>query len=82
MLKKKRVGLIQTRGLGDIVIALPIAEYLYRQGSEVFWPIDSRFLPHFVSSFPHINFIGVDINLAQEHSLEYFYGGPHKILES
>jgi hypothetical protein len=81
MLKKKRVGLIQTRGLGDIVIALPIADYLHRQGSEVFWPIDSRFLTHFVSAFPHVNFIGVDINLVQEHSLEYFYSGPHKILE-
>lgn len=42
-----RIGLVQTRGIGDIIIALPIAQSFVNDGHEVFWPIDSRFVSSF-----------------------------------
>lgn len=40
----KRLGIIQSRGLGDLVIALPIAHYYYKQGWEIYWPICEPFV--------------------------------------
>ena len=74
------IGLIQTRGLGDIVIAIPIAESFIKQGHSVYWPIDSRFLSHFKYTFPKINFIPIDVNKVVENSADYFLGAPNKIL--
>jgi len=74
------IGLIQTRGLGDIVIAIPAAEFLIEQGHSVFWPIDSRFMSHFKEIFPKINFIAVDVNVVKENSSDYFLEVPKKIL--
>lgn len=42
-----KLGIIQSRGLGDIVIALPIADYYHKQGWDVHWPICREFIPHF-----------------------------------
>lgn len=36
---KPKLGIIQTRGFGDIIIALPIALHYYEQDYEIFWPI-------------------------------------------
>jgi hypothetical protein len=54
------IGLVQTRGLGDIVIALPIARYFHEQGHRIRWPILSAFLPSFKDSVPWIDWIGVE----------------------
>ena len=35
----KKLGIIQTRGLGDIHIALPIAFFYKKKGFEIYWPI-------------------------------------------
>jgi len=51
-----RIGLVQTRGIGDIIIALPIASYLINRGHEIFWPIDGRFLQSFADAAPQIHF--------------------------
>lgn len=51
----QRLGIIQSRGLGDIVIALPIAHHYYKQGWEVHWPICREFLPHFEQHVPWVN---------------------------
>lgn len=41
-----KIGLIQSRGLGDICLALPIAHYLHQvQGHDIIWPICEEFLP-------------------------------------
>jgi hypothetical protein len=40
---KFKRGIIQSRGLGDIIIALPIARYYYEQGEEIVWPICEEF---------------------------------------
>lgn len=57
--KAKRIGLIQTRGIGDIIIAIPIADFFIEQGYEVFWPIDEQVLEPFQEAKPKINFIGI-----------------------
>lgn len=55
----KRIGLIQTGGIGDILIAIPIADFFIQQGYEVFWPIHEQFMAFFPQVKPEINFIGV-----------------------
>ncbi len=55
----KRIGLVQTRGIGDIIIALPIADFLIQQGYDVFWPIDEQIVSAFQQVKPEVNFITV-----------------------
>jgi hypothetical protein len=52
-------GIIQSRGLGDIVIALPIAKYYADQGDEIVWPICEEFVPSFQNSVPWITWVGL-----------------------
>lgn len=76
----KRVGLIQTRGIGDIIIALPIADFFIQQGYDVFWSIDEQVVTAFQQAKPEVNFIavtkGVDwllkkpLNILQQHDCE------------
>jgi hypothetical protein len=71
----KRIGLIQTRGIGDIIIAIPIADFFIQQGYEVFWPIDEQFKPFFSQVKPEINFISV------KKGDGYFLETPKSILQ-
>ena len=71
-----KIGLIQTRGIGDIIIAAPIAQYYINQGHEVFWPVDSGFYPAVQAAFPEIRFMPVSKEQAGGTSLAYFYAQP------
>lgn len=71
----KKLGIIQSRGLGDIVISLPIAHYYHRQGWEVHWPICREFLPHFELTAPWVHWHTV----TTDHG-SFFYDQPLKIL--
>lgn len=71
-----KIGLIQTRGIGDIVIAAPIAQYYLEHGHDVYWPVDQRFHPFVQAAFPAINFLSVDPSITGEATLEYFYSRP------
>jgi hypothetical protein len=73
----KRLGLIQSRGIGDIIIALPIAKYYHDRGWQVCWPIDRRFLPSFVSAVDYVEFIPFDF----EPTLEGFLMKPMRLLK-
>jgi hypothetical protein len=53
------IGLIQSSGLGDIVIALPIARAYYEQGHHVHWPIYENHLKSFQEAAPWINWYGI-----------------------
>jgi hypothetical protein len=75
-----KIGLIQTRGIGDLIIALPIAEYLIDGGHEVIWPIDSRFLYFMRSASPRVIFLPVDHRVVGDNSLDFFMGYPRRIL--
>lgn len=68
----KRLGIIQSRGLGDLIIALPIADYYKKQGWEVYWPIDQQFLPSMQSAAPWVHWIPL---VADLRGL-YFYDVP------
>ncbi|HZZ17791.1 MAG TPA: hypothetical protein VFE25_00385 [Opitutaceae bacterium] len=54
---RPKIGLIQSRGIGDIVIALPIAKYYSDRGYDVYWPIDQRFAASFRESVDYVNFV-------------------------
>lgn len=55
----KRLGIIQSRGLGDLVIALPIAHFYHRQGWEIYWPISEEFMPSMTGAAPWVKWIPV-----------------------
>src|SRR5258706_5457893 len=69
----KKIGLIQTRGIGDIIVALPIADFFMEQGYEVVWPIDHRFVPMFQPIKPAIHFFPVS------EGPDYFVNEPAAI---
>jgi hypothetical protein len=75
-----KIGIIQTRGLGDIVIAAPIAMYYINRGCEVYWPIDSEFIASFEDAFPKIKFLPIDKLETGNATAEYFYHVPYSKL--
>ena len=74
----KKLGLIQSRGLGDIIIALPIAHYYSERGWTVYWPIDQRFLPSFQAAVDYVEFIPFDF----KPSVDGFLMTPMRLLKA
>jgi len=60
MIKKQPLGIVQSRGLGDIVIALPIAHHYHQQGHEIHWPICSEFISSMKNSAAWVNWIPIE----------------------
>lgn len=56
---KKLKGIIQSRGLGDIIIALPIARHYFDQGETIVWPICEEFVPAVESYAPWVHWVGI-----------------------
>ncbi len=75
-----KVGLIQTRGIGDIIIAAPIAKHFSDAGHTVLWPVDSDFFEFVQEAFPYVSFIPVEAQSFPKTSLEYFYLHPLQVL--
>ncbi len=76
---KEKIGLIQTRGIGDIIIALPIADHYQELGFDVYWPIDHRFYEMFSRVRPLINFLPVPGR--QEDGRDFFLMNPLRLLQ-
>ncbi len=74
----QKIGLVQTRGIGDIIIALPIADQLIESGHEILWPIDQRFLEMFRRVKPKIQFVAV--SASEEHSPGYYLHEPLELI--
>jgi len=55
----RRVGLIQSDGIGDIIIGLPIAKAFADEGAQVFWPINEKYVSFFTPAAPYVTFIPV-----------------------
>jgi hypothetical protein len=55
----KKLGIIQSRGLGDLVIALPIANHYRKEGWEILWPIADEFMSSMKDAVPWIKWIPV-----------------------
>lgn len=74
----KKLGICQSRGLGDIVIAIPIAKYYHDQGHEILWPICEEFLNSFKDTVPWIKWIPVPT----DEKGQFFYDEPMKRLKN
>ena len=68
----KRLGIIQSRGLGDIIIALPIAGHYHDQGWEVIWPVLESFVPTLKDNIPWVKWVPVPYDAPGR----YFYDVP------
>lgn len=71
-----KIGIIQSRGIGDIVIAAPIAQHYISLGHEVFWPVSDCFFPFVKTAFPTVNFIPLIPDASGYHSLDHAYNRP------
>lgn len=69
---KKKLGIIQSRGLGDLVIALPVAKWYADQDYEIFWPVCEEFAVSMNTVAPWVNWIPVPIDLEGK----FFYDAP------
>lgn len=74
----KRLGIIQSRGLGDVVIALPIAGQYRDQGWEVLWPVLEEFVPSLQAMAPWVKWIPVPYDAPGR----YFYDVPMERLRN
>lgn len=52
-------GIIQSRGLGDILLALPIARKYYQDGDEIHWPVCEEFYSSLVNHVPWVTWYSV-----------------------
>jgi len=71
------LGIIQSMGLGDICIALPIAWHYHEQGRAIFWPIRADFLPSFRDTVPWVRWVP----LAPDTQGEFMYDEPVRRLK-
>jgi hypothetical protein len=73
-----KLGIIQSRGLGDLIIALPIALYYKEHGyDEILWPICEEFMSTMTQAAPWITWIP----LKTDPRGEFFYAKAEKNLK-
>lgn len=58
----KKLGLIQSRGLGDLVISLPIANFYRKQGWDIYWPICEPFMGSMTQGAPWVKWIPLPVD--------------------
>lgn len=73
----KKLGIVQSRGLGDIVIAIPIAGHFKDEGWDIYWPVLEQFIPSVSGAFPWVNWIPVPYDPPGR----YFLDVPRNLLE-
>lgn len=73
----KKLGLIQTRGLGDIIIALPIALNYHEQGYHVHWPVVDAWVEQLAAVAPWVKWIPIK----PDHG-PFFYDTPMERLKN
>ena len=78
MTKRQRLGIVQSRGLGDIVISLPIARHYYDQGWDIYWPICDPFMNSVVNHVPWVKWIPVPV----DPQGQFFYNAPMEKLRN
>ena len=69
---EKSLGIIQSRGLGDILIALPIARHFHRAGRKIYWPVCEEFWGSVRESVSWVHWIPIP---ADARGM-YFYAEP------
>jgi hypothetical protein len=73
-----KIGIIQSRGLGDIVIALPIAKHWTDEGHKVIWPICEEFWASVKDIAPWVQWIPIPTDSRGA----FFYSEPEKRLKA
>lgn len=73
-----KLGIIQSRGLGDLLIALPIANYYRKQGHEILWPVCEQFYPSVRDTVPWVKWIPIVV----DGKSDFFYQEPIKRLKA
>jgi hypothetical protein len=63
-------GVIQSRGLGDIIIALPIARHYYDQGETIVWPICEEFYSSVRDHVPWVQWVPIEADREGRFFLE------------
>lgn len=74
---RKKLGIIQSRGLGDIIIALPIAHHYHREGWHVHWPVCEQWVEQLNSVAPWVKWIPIQ----PDHG-PFFYDVPMERLRN
>lgn len=74
--QQMRIGICQSRGLGDIIIALPLAHYLYKQGNEIEWPIAEHWCEQMRAVAPWVTWHELSVDWGP-----YFLRRPLEILK-
>lgn len=68
----RRIGIIQSRGIGDLIIALPIALAYKEQGyDEILWPICEEFVPGMRKLAPWVTWI--PLKTTRDGSFFYYH---------
>lgn len=78
------VGIIQVRGLGDAIIAMPIAQYFKQKGHGVYFALDDRSCESFQYAFPDITFVPVshkEYKLEEGINCPYWFETPFTLLK-
>lgn len=82
---KPKIGFIQTRGMGDCIIALPITKWYSDRGYEVYLAHDERFCEGFQYAAPYCTFVPVPYSAfkAEEGIYnEYWFEIPFRLLRA
>lgn len=74
---KPRFGIIQSRGLGDLVIGLPIAYHYYEKGYQIVWPICAEFFDSMFNAAPWIDWVPIEA----DQRGDFFYNKPEQIIK-
>ena len=77
-MQNMKKGFIQSRGIGDLIIALPIAKHYKDQGYEIYWPICEPFVDQMMAAAPWVCWIAVPV----DERGEFFYENPVKQLRA
>ena len=77
-MQNMKKGFIQSRGIGDLIIALPIAKHYKDQGYEIYWPVCEQFVNQMMEVAPWVGWIAVPV----DDRGEFFYENPVKQLRA
>jgi hypothetical protein len=75
-IRADRIGIIQSRGLGDLFIALPIALHFKEQGKTVYWPICEPFMKTMTACAPWVTWLPLPVDARGE----FFYDSALRAL--
>lgn len=76
MTTQQKLGIIQSRGLGDIIIALPIARWYADRGHSIYWPVDQQWAEQLDAAASWVNWIPLPVDARGS----YFYQTPWQLL--